>query len=151
MPAIHDSIDEMQDTTLPLPPDSLSALYTMAYEFYRKGRYEDAKDFFQLLALTDSFERKNWVGLGACNQMLKEYQAAVGCYAMAALQDPSDPYAHFHAADCYFHMGNHPQAKDALDSAIEAANVNQSHDALLSKLKHISTVWSNLQKGGTND
>ena len=133
-----------------LSPDSLSALYAMAYELYRNGKYEDGKCFFRFLTLVDSFERKYWMGLGACYQMLKAYPEAIECYSAAAIQEPMDPYVHLHAADCYFHMNNLDKAKEALESATITAKEDDAYEGLIPKLQLISDAWSNLN-GASDD
>lgn len=162
MPAINESLSEItafletpENGRSPLPfcADSLKALYGIAYELYRNGKYEEAKDVFRFLTLADSFERKHWLGLAACFQMKKNYAEAIECYSTAAIQDPSDPYVHWHAADCFFHLGNHTKAKEALESATITAKGNQAHAALIPKLELLSNVWSNQPKptGGSHD
>lgn len=134
-----------------LSPDSLEALYAMAYELYRNGKHSDAKDFFRFLTLINSFERKYWMGLGACYQMLKHYPEAIECYSAAAIQDPMDPYVHMHAADSYFLMNNLEKAREALESAITTANLDDTYNALIPKLQLISERWSTLPNGASHD
>lgn len=131
--------------------ESLSALYAMGYELYRNGKYEDAKNFFRILTLADSFERKYWMGLAACLQMLKDYNNAIESYSAAAIQDPSDPYAHWHAADCYFQLGNLSKAKEALESALITAQDHENADVLIPKFQLIAETWSCLSKEGSHD
>lgn len=131
--------------------DALLAAYTIAYDFYRNGKYGDAKNFFRLLTVADSFERKYWMGLGACCQMLKAYEEAVDCYSVAALQDPSDLYAHWHAADCFFHLGKLDQAQEALNSALQIAQGNESHRNLIPQLSLLAETWSSLYSGVHHD
>lgn len=161
MPAIDDDMTEIADflkksslekgcTPPEFSSDSLSALYAMAYELYRNGKYEDAKGFFRFLTLANSFERTYWMGLAACYQMLKAYAEAIECYSAAAIQDPSDPYVHWHAADCFFHSGHLTQANEALESAMLTAKENKAYAALIPKLTLISETWSNLSKGASH-
>lgn len=128
-------------------PNSLSALYVCAHNLYRNGKYADAKAFFQLLTVADSFDRRHWMGLGACCQMMKLYQEAIDCYSAAAIQEPLDPHAHRHAADCFFHLGRLSEAKHALRSALTAAQENPKHHTLVPKLKLLAETWSRLPLG----
>ena len=139
------------DRAAPFSADSLTALYVMGYELYRNGKYEEAKNFFRVLTLADSFERKYWMGLAACLQMLKDYNKAIECYSAAAIQDPSDPYAHWYAADCYFQLGNLCKAKEALESALMTANDHENAALLIPKLKLIAEAWSKLPLEGSNE
>jgi type III secretion system low calcium response chaperone LcrH/SycD len=149
---LNESFSEDRQTLPQLSPDSLSLLYANAYELYRNGKYDDAKCFFRFLTLVNSFERKYWMGLGASCQMLKLYPEAIECYSAAAIQDPTDPYVHLHAADCYFHSNNLEKAKEALESAIITANENaDDYASLIPKLQLISERWSTLPNGGSHD
>lgn len=134
---------------LDISPDSFESLYATGYELYKNGKYEDAKSFFRFLTLANSFERKNWMGLAGCNQMLKQYQEAIECYSAAAIQDPSDPYAHWHAADCYFHSGNLIKAKVALESALITAKADDRYNDIIQKLELIKNTWANMQNEGS--
>lgn len=133
-----------------LPEDSLSALYSMAFELYRNGKYEDARGFFRFLTLVDSFDRRYWMGLAACYQMLKCYPEAIECYSAAAIQDSTDPYVHWHAADCFFHSGKLVEAKQALESAMITAQEDDIYKALIPKLTLITEAWANLPIGANH-
>lgn len=146
----HLEASERQDHSPPFSADSLEALYGIGFELYRNGKHEDAKDVFRFLTLANSFERKHWLGLAACYQLRKEYLEAIECYSIAAVQDPSDPYAHLHAAECFFHLADYIKAKEALESAILTAKDNKTHATLIPKLEFIFEVWSNMP-GGTNE
>jgi type III secretion system low calcium response chaperone LcrH/SycD len=127
--------------------ESLEALYGIAYELYRNGKYQEAQDVFRFLTLANSFERKYWIGLAACHQMQKHYTDAIECYSIAAIQDPSDPYAHLHAAECFFHLGNHAKALEALESA----KITAKDTPLMPKLEFLSDIWSKMASGGIHD
>jgi type III secretion system low calcium response chaperone LcrH/SycD len=135
------------DQAISFSPDSLEAAYSIAYDFYRNGKFEDAKAFFRLLTIANSFERKYWMGLAACCHMLKLYPEAIDCYSAAALQDPSDPYAHWHAAECFFHLEDLNKAQEALSSALKAAQDNDSHHPLIPQLSLLAETWSILPSG----
>lgn len=126
----------------PLSEESLSALYAMAYELYRNGKYEDAKGFFRFLTIANTFECRFWIGLGACYQMLKDYAGAIECYSVAAVQNPDDPYVHFYAAECFFHGGDSAKAIKTLESALIVAKKTSEHCDLIPKLQLLYDTWS---------
>lgn len=130
-----------------LSHESLSALYSMAYQLYRNGKYADAKDFFRFLTIANTHDRRFWKGLGACYQMLKDYPAAIECYSVAAIQNPNDPYVHFYAAECSRHAGNHSLALSTLESALTVAKVTSQHASLATKLKLIYQAWAAQPEG----
>lgn len=151
MPSINELAIEKTEATPLFSENAQSALYSIAYELYRNGKYEEAKDFFRLLSLTDSSERKYWLGLGACYQMMKKYQEAIEFYSLAAIMNSLDPYAHMHAADCFFLLSNLEKAKEALTSAIMAAKENEIHKALIPELELIFDTWSKQENEETHD
>jgi secretion system chaperone SscA len=118
----------------------ISHLYSSAYEMYRNGKYGESKQFFRFLVLLNASDRRFWMGMGACYQMLKEYQAAIECYSVAAVQNPKDPYVHQYAADCFFAQNEIKMAIQTLQSAISAA-VENGDKMLVEKLKIVEKAW----------
>lgn len=134
---------EAQPGTLPqLSPEVLSTLYGMAYQFYRNGKYDEAKQFFRFLTHANTHDRRFWMGLAASLHMLKEHAAAIECYSVAAIQNPDDPYTHWHAAECFFALGNQPEAIIALESALAVARNDEKHYPLVVQLELIKKTWS---------
>lgn len=123
----------------------------MAYGLYRNGKYADARDFFRFLTIADTHDRKHWMGLGACYQMLNEYQPAIECYSVAAVQNPDDPYVHFYAAECIYCSGNLDLAIKTLESALTVGKKSDEHRPFISKLRHLYDVWSEQTKGARHD
>ncbi|MEI8366604.1 MAG: SycD/LcrH family type III secretion system chaperone [Parachlamydiaceae bacterium] len=134
----------------PYSTETLSALYAIAYEYYRNGKYAEAKTSFHLLTIADTSDTRFWMGLGASYQMLKNYDAAIHAYSIAAVQNCSDPYVHFYAAECFFYQGNLPKALEAIDSSLTVAKDTQAGSALISKLELLSHTWSLQHNGGNH-
>lgn len=125
-----------------LSDESIAALYTIAYELYRNSKWEEAKKVFLFLTHAEPLERKHWMGLAASTQMLKDFAAAIEYYSVAAIQDPNDPYVHWHAAECFFALNDTSKAKIALESALTVAKNDQKHHTLLSQLELIQQTWN---------
>lgn len=138
-----EQLESVQATSpLNLSEDALTALYTMGYNLYQQGKYTDAKQFFHLLTLIDSLDRRYWMGLAACHQKLKNYLQAIEYYSVVALQDIENPYVHFHAAECYFGACQPDKGLEALESAVEVAGMSPAHESLLAQLKLMQASWS---------
>ncbi|MEI8125969.1 MAG: SycD/LcrH family type III secretion system chaperone [Parachlamydiaceae bacterium] len=139
-------------TTL-FPEEAIPGLYAVAHEFYRNGKYEEGRIFFHFLTVANPFDSRFWMGLAACYQMLKNHQAASSAYAAAAVQNSADPYAHFHAAECFFHMGDIPKALKALDSSLTVAKESEEYLHLIPRLELLLNTWSNTLQthGGCHD
>jgi type III secretion system low calcium response chaperone LcrH/SycD len=120
--------------------DSIEALYFIAYGCYNQGKYDDAVYYFRTLTSLDTRTKKHWMGLGASLQMQKNYQKAIEAYENAAAIDPTDPYVHFHAADCLHSQGNIQDALFALSCCNRAISLNAPSDQLNNLFKHIKLM-----------
>lgn len=123
-----------------LSNDAISTLYSLAYYLYENGKYTDSKQVFRFLSVMDPFDKRYWMGLGACYQMLKDYKGALECYSVAAIQEPNDPYVHLYAADCFFATGDHQKGIKTLESAIAVTDESKCQ-SLLSQLKCMHHSW----------
>ena len=134
--------------------DEMEAVYNVAYNTYNSGNYQKAHQIFQFLCQFYHIEKKYWMGLGSCRQMLKKYVDAIDAYSYAMLLDVNDPRPPLQAADCHIALGNKDKAISALTAAIEwsgsqskYAPVKQRAQALLEVLeKHHAA--DNDDKGG---
>lgn len=95
-------------------PYELEKLYEEAFNLYEKNKYSDALIIFKWLVLLNTYEEKYWIGYGATQQLLKNYDRALHAYAVAALLNHANPYPHFYAYECYDLLNNKNDAKKAL-------------------------------------
>ncbi len=121
--------------------DSVEMLYQLGYELYRNGKYSDAEDCFKLLSGHRLEDRRAWMGLGATYQMQKKHAEAIECYSIAALQEPNDPYVHWHAAQCLHAVKNPIKALEALRSALHVAKADPQHAKAVPALEVLEQVW----------
>lgn len=96
-------------------------LYQAAYEAYTLGNYEEARGIFEGLVMASSLEPRFWFGLASSYQMERKFEKALKVWAAAALVDPTSPYPHLHAAECFIHSDNPQEAKKALEAASKHA------------------------------
>ena len=99
--------------------EELEAVYSLAFGYYKTGRYNDASKLFQFLVLFDHLNAKFWFGMGAVQQVQKDYKNAIMSYAYCSFLDLDNPKPQFHAAECYLAIGDKANAA----SALEALNV----------------------------
>jgi type III secretion system low calcium response chaperone LcrH/SycD len=104
-----------------LTNEHMDAVYSAAHTLYENAKYEKALTMFQFLCVYDHLKKKHWVGLGACQQMLKNYPKAIDAYSFATLLDLEDPRPPLYAADCHLQLGNLTSAASALTAATEWA------------------------------
>lgn len=95
----------------------LEALYTYAYSLYQAGKTDDAAKAFQALCTRNPLEARFWFGWAAALQDGANYKKALPVWAMSAILEPSNPYPHFHAAECATSLENREEALLALAQA----------------------------------
>jgi len=92
----------------------MEAVYSVGFNMYRTGRYDDAEKIFRFLVLFDHLEPKYWMGVGAIQQVRKDYQGAIASYGYASFLDLQNPKPQLHAAECFLALGDKPNAASAL-------------------------------------
>ena len=97
----------------------MEALYAIAYNYYSTGQYEEADTIFRFLVRLDHTNAKMWIGLGAVQQVRKEFSKAVASYGYASFLDLEDPKPQFYAAQCFLALGDVKNAESAL-AALDA-------------------------------
>ena len=96
--------------------EELEAVYSLAFGYYRTGKYEEALKLFQFLVLFDQLNQKYWLGLGAAQQVLKDYQNAVASYGYCSFLNLDNPKPQLHAAECFLAMGDRRNAASSLEA-----------------------------------
>ncbi|MBP5285878.1 MAG: SycD/LcrH family type III secretion system chaperone [Kiritimatiellae bacterium] len=94
----------------------LEAVYSLAFGYYRTGKYEEALKLFQFLVLFDHLNAKYWLGLGAVQQVLKDYHSAVASYGYCSFLKLDNPKPQLHAAECFLAMGDRRNAASSLEA-----------------------------------
>ena len=97
----------------------LEAVYSLAYGYYRTGRYEEAGKLFQFLVLFDHLNAKYWFGLGATQQALRDFQNAAVSYGYCSFLKLDNPKPQLHAAECFLALGDKRSAASALEALNE--------------------------------
>ena len=92
----------------------MEAVYSVGFNMYRTGRYDDAEKIFRFLVLFDHLEPKYWMGVGAVQQVRKDYQGAIASYGYASFLDLSNPKPQLHAAECFLALGDKANAASSL-------------------------------------
>lgn len=122
--------------------EHFDALYALAYDFYESGEYAKAGNYFHFLTTLSHKDKKHWIGLGASQQMLKEYEKAINSYAIAAVLDQTDPYPSFYAAECCFSMGDIERGMLALDCVDELSADESKFKGLRNQLSALREAWT---------
>lgn len=94
----------------------LEAVYSLAFNYYRTGKFDEAGKLFDFLALFDHLNPKFWMGVGAVRQVKKDFSGAVQAYGYASFLDISNPKPQIHAAECFLAMGDKRNAASSLEA-----------------------------------
>ena len=97
----------------------LEAVYSLAFGYYRTGKYDDAHKLFQFLVLFDHLNPKFWFGLGATQQAMKDYVGAVSSYGYCSFLNLDNPKPQLHAAECFLAIGDKRNAASSLEALNE--------------------------------
>lgn len=108
-----------------ISPEMMNLLYTFGFNAYNAGKYEDAKQTFELLNFLEPLSPKYLMGLAATKHKLKEYEKAVELYFTLAIIDQESPVAYFHIADCYEQLKDPGGMMMGLGGAITRCGMDQ--------------------------
>ena len=121
--------------------EELEAVYALAFGYYRTGKYDEALKLFQFLVLFDHLNAKYWMGLGAAQQVLKDYQNAVVSYGYCSFLKLDNPKPQLHAAECFLAMGDKRNAASSLEALNEYCptdtDVGREYRAKAAKLREL--------------
>ena len=119
----------------------LEAVYSLAFSYYRTGKFDEAFKLFQFLVLFDHLNAKFWFGLGATQQALKDFQNAIVSYGYCSFLKLDNPKPQLHAAECFLALGDKRNAASSLE-ALDAycpkdTDVGREYRAKAAKLREL--------------
>jgi type III secretion system low calcium response chaperone LcrH/SycD len=112
--------------------EQFEALYATAYRLYGTDQFEDAAKLFAYLGMTDPYDRRYTLGLGASQQMLKKWDEAIAAYTLCIALDVEDPVPAFHMAECVAGKGDLADAQTLLTEVVQRCKTPE-HQALKQK------------------
>jgi len=130
----------------PIPIESFTqedfnTLYTVGYGLYEAGDYIEAKRIFHQLVLAKPLQSEYWFCMGSCLQMEKSFTEALSAWAMCALLDGHNPLPHFHAAECYFSLGDIPEGKKAINLFLQLAKDREEFEIEVQRAETMRKQW----------
>lgn len=128
-----------------LDHNTVESMYIQAVHFYNTAQYAESARAFHALLILQPAESKFYIGLGACHQMLGDYQNAITAYGAVGIYDPENPVPHYHASDCYAKQDLIAAAIAELEIAIELCG-SQAQYAMM-KDRSVLTIQSLKEKG----
>ncbi len=121
--------------------EELEAVYSLGFGYYKTGKFEEAHKLFQFLVLFDHLNKKYWFGLGAVQQVMKDYQNAIVSYGYCSFLDLSNPKPQLHVAECFLALGDKRNAASALEALNEYCpkntEIGREYRAKAAKLREL--------------
>jgi type III secretion system low calcium response chaperone LcrH/SycD len=111
----------------------IEAIYYLGHNHYSVGSYADAEKIFQGLCLLNHLGRKNWIALGAAQQMQKKYEPAMTSYGYAQALDIEEATPTMHIYECLMSLENYPRALDALEGVLKITQGIDSQKTIRAK------------------
>ncbi|PRP70979.1 CesD/SycD/LcrH family type III secretion system chaperone [Chromobacterium amazonense] len=102
-----------------IPQNVMEGLYAHAYDFYNKGRLDEAETFFRFLCIYDFYNPDYIMGLAAVCQLKKQFQKACDLYAVAFAQSKNDYRPVFFTGQCQLCMRKAAKAKQCFELVCE--------------------------------
>ena len=130
---------------LGLSDQSMETFYFLAYQMYEQKKYHVAQRLFKILMVLDNLSSKYCFGFAACAHHLKDYSTALSYYLNSSIlnEDQMDPYPHFQAADCCYHLDDIAGAITALGVAQERCKLDdEQHQHLKRKASVLIDIFS---------
>ena len=128
-----------------LSSEEMEAVYTVAYNYFQNGRYDEAEKMFRFLCFFDHLSQKYWLGLGACRKAKRDFARAIDAFGLAGILDLHDPRAAIQSAECHIQLGDRDKALSALRAIVEFTSEDSPHAAIRKRAELMLDV---LQKGG---
>lgn len=125
-----------------LTPESMEAIYMVAYNLYNGAKYGEAEKVFQFLSILNHFDRRFWTGLGACRQQLKKYDEAIKAFGFLSMLDMEEPLPLMLCAKCLIAQGKTQEAIDGLTACILNCGEKPEHAALKQEAEGLQQVLS---------
>lgn len=104
--------------------DTLEGVYAIAHRYYENGQLDEAEAFFRFLCLYDFYNADYALGMGAVLHLKREYEKAIGMYAVAQALNLSDDRPMFHVGQCHLALGRLGKARDCFEAVAGRAAGN---------------------------
>ncbi len=98
--AVHDF-----EQAVALKPGDADTVFNLGFTLQRLGRHSEALERFQRVVELNAFVDRAWYGMGLSLAKLGRHDQAAEKLAEAARLQPMNPYAGYHLAGAWFHLG----------------------------------------------
>lgn len=103
-----------------IPDHMMDGVYAYAYDFYQKGRLDEAESFFKFLCVYDFHNPEYTMGLAAVYQLKEMYTQATELYSIAYTQsENNDLRPIFYSGQCHLALRHIGKAKQYFSTVAE--------------------------------
>lgn len=120
-----------------ITPKMMTLLYSQGRQHYLRKDYSKASATFRFLHLLEPLNDLYVMGIGASEQMKKDYAEALYWYWVAEKLSVNSPLPNYYASDCYEKLNMPEYARYALTQAIEKCKGDHSYKDLQGKIELI--------------
>lgn len=134
--------------------DTLEGVYAIAHRYYENGQLDEAEAFFRFLCLYDFYNADYALGMGAVLHLKREYDKAIGMYAVAQTLDLTDDRPMFHVGQCHLALGRLDNARECFEAVAGRATGNDlaaRSQAYLRVLQDAATASDTAGQGPEQD
>lgn len=105
-----------------VPDHMMDNIYAFAYDFYNRGRLDEAEKFFRFLCIYDFYNPEYIMGMAAVYQLKNQYHQAADLYAVAFALGEHDYRPMFHSGQCQLAMRRLHKARQCFEIVINSSS-----------------------------
>lgn len=98
--------------------ETMSSIYAFAYDFYQRGRLDEAETFFRFLCIYDFYNPEYIMGMAAVYQLKKQYDQACDLYAVAFALADDDYRPMFYTGQCQLALQRLNKARQCFEEVL---------------------------------
>ena len=110
--------------------ETMALFYGAAHKLFDRQKYQEAANAVLFLLSLNSFMYEYWLGYGMASQMLNAFETAIDAYEVAAILEVENPVSYFYLSKCLFAIHDRPNARQAIELAIEYAGDHPQYQDL---------------------
>lgn len=116
-------------------PQGLEAIYHIAFNLYGQAKYPEAMRIFAYLLTCNHLDRRFHSGFAACLHMQRQHRDAIRYYHQASMLDMTDPEPPMRMAECRLALGEHDEARTAINWGLTQARGVPAHAAYVARFE----------------
>ncbi len=103
----------------PAGRELLQSYRNLGKAYYEQGKYADAREQFQRVAVSRQAGAADFLNLGLAQMQLQDYDNALGSFTTARQMAPGLPAVDYNLGILYYRQGRYPLAEAALEKVLQ--------------------------------